>query len=226
MSLFIKNIFLVQLCLILAILYPTSLANLVVEVGTRDSHQTLLKEPEPEGLIILVLKPQCSGITRSIPWLMMPGFLHHQAISNHDIIYICRKNSCLSSQFWEKMKKANIFLFPDWNSAPVNIVTLRTHLDRVFSFCRHFSNFRSLVYWESTALFDNLSQWSNRKFSTILKSGGHKNENNKHENISDSRPSHAEMYGKTFVELNLCYETKFNQWSFHITVKPLIWDAP
>ena len=43
MSLFIKNIFLVQLCLILAILYPTSLANLVVEVGTRHSHQTLLK---------------------------------------------------------------------------------------------------------------------------------------------------------------------------------------
>ena len=42
MSLFIKNIFLVQLCLILAILYPTSLANLVVEVGTRHSHQTLL----------------------------------------------------------------------------------------------------------------------------------------------------------------------------------------
>ena len=41
MSLFIKNIFLVQLCLILAILYPTSLANLVVEVGTRHSHQTL-----------------------------------------------------------------------------------------------------------------------------------------------------------------------------------------
>ena len=37
-----KNIFLVQLCLILAILYPTSLANLVVEVGTRHSHQTLL----------------------------------------------------------------------------------------------------------------------------------------------------------------------------------------
>ena len=36
-----KNIFLVQLCLILAILYPTSLANLVVEVGTRHSHQTL-----------------------------------------------------------------------------------------------------------------------------------------------------------------------------------------
>ena len=44
MSLFIKNIFLVQLCLILAILYPTSLANLVVEVGTRHSHQTLLHE--------------------------------------------------------------------------------------------------------------------------------------------------------------------------------------
>ena len=44
MSLFIKNIFLVQLYLILAILYPTSLANLVVEVGTRHSHQTLLKE--------------------------------------------------------------------------------------------------------------------------------------------------------------------------------------
>ena len=43
MSLFIKNIFLVQLCLILAILYPTSLANLVVEVGTRHSHQTLLQ---------------------------------------------------------------------------------------------------------------------------------------------------------------------------------------
>ena len=42
MSLFIKNIFLVQLCLILAILYPTSLANLVVEVGTRHSYQTLL----------------------------------------------------------------------------------------------------------------------------------------------------------------------------------------
>ena len=42
MSLFIKNIFLVQLCLILAILYPTSLANLMVEVGTRHSHQTLL----------------------------------------------------------------------------------------------------------------------------------------------------------------------------------------
>ena len=42
MSLFIKNIFLVQLCLILAILYPTSLANLVVEVGIRHSHQTLL----------------------------------------------------------------------------------------------------------------------------------------------------------------------------------------
>ena len=41
MSLFIKNIFLVQLYLILAILYPTSLANLVVEVGTRHSHQTL-----------------------------------------------------------------------------------------------------------------------------------------------------------------------------------------
>ena len=45
MSLFIKNIFLVQLCLILAILYPTSLANLVVEVGTRHSHQTLLTGP-------------------------------------------------------------------------------------------------------------------------------------------------------------------------------------
>ena len=43
MSLFIKNIYLVQLCLILAILYPTSLANLVVEVGTRHSHQTLLQ---------------------------------------------------------------------------------------------------------------------------------------------------------------------------------------
>ena len=48
MSLFIKNIFLVQLCLILAILYPTSLANLVVEVGTRHSHQTLLKEADPD----------------------------------------------------------------------------------------------------------------------------------------------------------------------------------
>ena len=42
MSLFIKKNFLVQLCLILAILHPTSLANLVVEVGTRHSHQTLL----------------------------------------------------------------------------------------------------------------------------------------------------------------------------------------
>ena len=37
-----KKNFLVQLCLILAILHPTSLANLVVEVGTRHSHQTLL----------------------------------------------------------------------------------------------------------------------------------------------------------------------------------------
>ena len=37
-----KKYFLVQLYLILAILYPTSLANLVVEVGTRHSHQTLL----------------------------------------------------------------------------------------------------------------------------------------------------------------------------------------
>ena len=46
MSFFIKNIFLVQLCLILAILYPTSLVNLVVEVGTRHSHQTLLRNTD------------------------------------------------------------------------------------------------------------------------------------------------------------------------------------
>ena len=48
MSLFIKKNFLVQLCLILAILHPTSLANLVVEVGTRHSHQTLLGTAETE----------------------------------------------------------------------------------------------------------------------------------------------------------------------------------
>ena len=51
MSLFIKNIFLVQLCLILAILYPTSLANLVVEVGTRHSHQTLLENCNRHGYV-------------------------------------------------------------------------------------------------------------------------------------------------------------------------------
>ena len=52
MSLFIKNIFLVQLCLILAILYPTSLANLVVEVGTRHSHQTLLDRCNPDTVYL------------------------------------------------------------------------------------------------------------------------------------------------------------------------------
>ena len=41
-SLFIKKIFLVYHYQILAILYPTSLANLVVGVGTRYSHQILL----------------------------------------------------------------------------------------------------------------------------------------------------------------------------------------
>ena len=57
MSLFIKNIFLVQLCLILAILYPTSLANLVVEVGTRHSHQTLLKNMRVFEKRVLVRSP-------------------------------------------------------------------------------------------------------------------------------------------------------------------------
>ena len=57
MSLFIKNIFLVQLCLILAILYPTSLANLVVEVGTRHSHQTLLVD----SIIIPILTYGAEG---------------------------------------------------------------------------------------------------------------------------------------------------------------------
>ena len=37
-----KKYFPYILCYILAILYPTSLANLVVEVGTRHCHQTLL----------------------------------------------------------------------------------------------------------------------------------------------------------------------------------------
>ena len=47
MSLLINKIVLVKQYQILAILYPTSLANLVVEVGTRHSHQTLLKATYP-----------------------------------------------------------------------------------------------------------------------------------------------------------------------------------
>ena len=66
--------------------------------------------PEPEGLTILVLKPQYSGITRSIPRLMMPGFLHHQAISNHDIIYMQEKFMLVFSVLRKNVKCKHIFV--------------------------------------------------------------------------------------------------------------------
>ena len=59
MSLFIKNIFLVLHYQILAILHPTSLANLVAEVGTGHSHQILLFLVY---LILTNLQEQCGTL--------------------------------------------------------------------------------------------------------------------------------------------------------------------
>ena len=87
MSLFIKNIFLVQLCLILAILYPTSLANLVVEVGTRHSHQTLLTSflasknawERPLGQCVSDLHPNTSEAKIKVDTVLCAGAAAHGA---------------------------------------------------------------------------------------------------------------------------------------------------
>ena len=90
MSLFIKNIFLVQLCLILAILYPTSLANLVVEVGTRHSHQTLLSTGRAQWLLNVNSLAPGSNLSYRVAWILAVKLLTGE----------CHRTSLMRSHYW------------------------------------------------------------------------------------------------------------------------------
>ena len=83
MPLFIKNISLYNLIKLLAIVYPTSLANLVFEVGTRHRHQIfayLIKKSVWTGIDAFPMgargRAQCTPQTVSI-WRHVDGLPSH-----------------------------------------------------------------------------------------------------------------------------------------------------